>query len=98
MSHCMLSDLGRVRLSTTLWTIAHQAPLSMGFSRQEYWSGLSCPPPGDLPNPELTSKTRKEQVLARIENVEKLESSYTAGGKVDQCRHYGKQFGSLSTN
>ena len=31
-------------------TVAHQAPLSMGFSRQEYWSGLSCPPPGDLPN------------------------------------------------
>ena len=33
-----------------LWTVAHQAPLSMGFSRQEYWSGLLCPPPGDLPN------------------------------------------------
>ena len=41
----------------TLWTIAHQAPLSMGFSRQEYWSGLPRPSPGDLPNPgmELTS-------------------------------------------
>ena len=37
----------------TLWTVAHQAPLSMGFSRQEYWSGLPCPPPGDLPNPEI---------------------------------------------
>ena len=35
--------------SETPWTIAHQAPLSMGFSRQEYWSGLSFPPPGDLP-------------------------------------------------
>ena len=35
----------------TLWTVAHQAPLSMGFSRQEYWSELPCPPPGDLPNP-----------------------------------------------
>ena len=35
----------------TPWTIAHQAPPSMGFSRQEYWSGLPCPPPGDLPNP-----------------------------------------------
>ena len=33
------------------WTVAHYAPLSMGFSRQEYWSGLSCPPPGDLPDP-----------------------------------------------
>ena len=35
----------------TPWTVAGQAPLSMGFSRQEYWSGLPCPPPGDLPNP-----------------------------------------------
>ena len=35
----------------TPWTVAHQAPLSMGFSRQEHWSGLPCPPPGDLPNP-----------------------------------------------
>ena len=34
----------------TLWTVARQGPLSMGFSRQEYWSGLPCPPPGDLPN------------------------------------------------
>ena len=37
----------------TLWTVAHQAPLSMGFSRQEYWSGLSFPSPGDLPNPGI---------------------------------------------
>ena len=35
----------------TLWNVAHQAPLSMGFSRQEYWSVAPCPPPGDLPNP-----------------------------------------------
>ena len=37
----------------TLWTVAHQAPLSLGFSRQEYWSGLPCPPLGDLPNPGI---------------------------------------------
>ena len=37
----------------TLWTIAHQAPLSMGFSRQEYWSGLPFPSPGDLPDPGI---------------------------------------------
>ena len=35
----------------TPWTVARQVPLSMGFSGQEYWSGLTCPPPGDLPNP-----------------------------------------------
>ena len=39
--------------SATLWTVAHKAPLSMGFSRQEYWSRLLCPPPGDLPNPGM---------------------------------------------
>ena len=45
------SDIrGCVRLIVTLWTVAHQAPLSVGFSRQEYWSGLPCPPPGDLPD------------------------------------------------
>ena len=48
-----------VRLFATLWTMAHQAPLSKGFSRQEYGSGLPCPPPGDLPDPgiEPTSLT-----------------------------------------
>ena len=40
-----------VRLCATLWTAAFQAPLSMGFSRQEYWSGLPCSPPGDLSDP-----------------------------------------------
>ena len=41
------------QLFVTPWTVAHQAPLSMGFSRQEYWSGLPCPTPGDLPNPGI---------------------------------------------
>ena len=45
--------LSHVRLFTALWTVACQAPLSMGFSQQEYWSGLPCPPPGDLPNPGI---------------------------------------------
>ena len=48
---CMLSCFSRVQLLVTLWTVACQAPLSMGFSRKEYWSGLPCPPPGDLPCP-----------------------------------------------
>ena len=47
----MLSRYSRVRLFGTPWTVACQAPLSMGFSRQEYWSRLPCPPPGDLPDP-----------------------------------------------
>ena len=47
----MLSCFSRVQLLVTLWTIACQAPLSMGFFGQEYWSGLPCLPPGDLPAP-----------------------------------------------
>ena len=43
--------LSCVQLFATPWLVAHQAPLSMGFSRQEYWSGLPFPSPGDLPNP-----------------------------------------------
>ena len=50
---CMLSFFSCVWLCTAPWTVAHQATLSMGFSRQEYWSGLPCPPPGDLPNPRI---------------------------------------------
>ena len=42
-----------IQLFATQWTVARQAPLSMGFSRQEYWNGLPCPPPGDLPNPGI---------------------------------------------
>ena len=45
------SKLSRVRLFATPWTVAHRASLSMGFSRQDYQSGLLCPPPGDLPEP-----------------------------------------------
>ena len=50
---CMLSHFTHVQLFVTLWTVALQAPLSMGFSRQEYWSGLPCPPPGDLSHPGI---------------------------------------------
>ena len=45
-----VKSLSRVRLFVTPWTIAHQAPPSTGFSKQEYWSGLPFPSPGDLPN------------------------------------------------
>ena len=45
--------LSRVQLFAAPWTVARQAPLSMGFSRREYWSGLPFPFPGDLPNPEI---------------------------------------------
>ena len=49
----VLSHFSHVRLFATLWTVARQAPLSMGFSRQEYWSGLPFPPLGDLPDSKI---------------------------------------------
>ena len=49
-------------LFATLWTVAYQAPLSIGFSRQEYWSGLPCPAPGDLPDPGIEPESPASQV------------------------------------
>ena len=54
--HCVMkseSESRSVRLFATPWTVAYQAPWSMGFSRQEYWRGLPFPSPGDLPNPGI---------------------------------------------
>ena len=48
---CLLSCLHHIQLFTTLWTVAHQAPLSMGLSRQKYWSGFPSSPPRNLPDP-----------------------------------------------
>ena len=50
---CACCCFSHVQLSVTPWTVAHQPPLSMGFSRQEYWRGLPCPPPGDLLDPGI---------------------------------------------
>ena len=48
----------------TLWTVAHQGPLSMGFFGQGYWSGLPCPPPGDLPDPGIELASLMSPALA----------------------------------
>ena len=79
---CVLSRFSCVWLFVTLWTIACQAPLSVGFSRYEYWSGLPCPPSGDLPSPGIepaflalaggfstTSTTWEAQMIIEPENV-----------------------------
>ena len=52
-----VKSLSRVRLFVTPWTVAHQAPPSMGFSRQEDWSGLPFPSPGDLPDPGTEARS-----------------------------------------
>ena len=64
MCVCMLCHFSHAQLCVTLWTVAHQAPLSMGFSREEYWSGLPCPPPGDLPDPGIEPVSLASPALA----------------------------------
>ena len=58
------SHFSHVQLCAILWTVAHQASLSMGFSRQEYWSVLSCSPPGDLPQPGIKPVSLTSPALA----------------------------------
>ena len=58
-------SLSCVRLFATPWTVACQAPQSMGFSRQEYMSGLPCPPPGDLSDPGIKPESLMSPALAR---------------------------------
>ena len=60
----VLSRFSHVWLFMALWTVAHQVPLSMGFSRQEYWSGLPCLPPGDLPDPRTKPTSLMSPALA----------------------------------
>ena len=54
--YTVLCLVSHVQLFATPWTIARQTPLSMGFSRSEYWSGVPCPPPGGLPSPGVRSR------------------------------------------
>ena len=59
-----VSVLSHVQLFATPWTVAHQAPVSMGFSREEYWSGAPSPPPGDLPSPGIEPRSLTSPALA----------------------------------
>ena len=61
---CVLSHYSRVQLFATPWTVVCQAPLSLGFSRQEYWSGLPFPSPRDLPNPGIEPMSLMSATLA----------------------------------
>ena len=66
---CMLSCFIRVRLFVTPWTVANQAPLSMGFSRQEYWSGLPFPSPGNLSDSGIEPASPEAPSLREINNL-----------------------------
>ena len=81
----MCCVISRFSLNATTWTVACQAPLSLGFSRQEYWSGLSCPPPGGLPDPgiEPASLMSLSPALA--------DGFFTTSGNWEVCcLHYGQ--------
>ena len=60
----VLSPFSHVQLFAALWTVARQASLFVGFSRQEHWSGLLCPPPGHLPDPGIEPMSLKSPALA----------------------------------
>ena len=75
---CVLSHFSCVRLFSTPWTTGQQAPLSMGFSRQEYWSGLPFPSPGDLPNPEIKPMSLYISCISRPEKAMAPHSSTLA--------------------
>ena len=62
----LLSHFSCVLLFATLWTVDHQALLSMGFSRQEHWSGLPCPPPRNLPNSGIELLSFMSPALASV--------------------------------
>ena len=66
LGFCMLRCSSRVWLCATLWIVNCQAPLSMGFSRQEYWSGLPRPPPGQLSDPGMEPKSLMSPTLVRV--------------------------------
>ena len=74
---CVLSHFSCIQLFATLWTIACHIPLSMGFSRQEYWSGLPFPPPGDHPDPGI--EFGPSALQADPSPVEPLEKPPTLG-------------------
>ena len=79
--------------SVTPWTMAHQAPLSMAFSRQHYWSRLPRPPPENLPDPGVKPAFPESPELQQIlYPLSHLGSPYIAGGNVKWCSHCRKPF------
>ena len=81
----------------TLWTVAHQVPLSMGFSRQEYWCGLPCPPLGDLPNPGIEPMSLISPALAgRFFTISTTRETQTGQNVAQQI--FTKAFNRIADN
>ena len=89
MHACMLSCFSHVRLFATLWTVAHKDPPSMGLSRQEYWSGLSFPPLGDLPDPGIETLSPTSPAL-----IGRFFTTSATGYKIEEvCRNMKRDSG-----
>ena len=84
-----MSSLSHVQLFVTPWTITHVTPLSMGFSRQEYWSGMPRPPPGDCPNPGMEPMSLMSPALAG--RFFTASATWEAPSAV-QCRQINKYY------
>ena len=86
-----VKSLSRVRLFATPWTVAHQALPSTGFSRQEYWSGLPFPSPGDLPDPGIEPKSptlQADALTSEPPGKQTLQTNITGMcGECSQCAH-----------
>ena len=80
---CCASSLSPIWLLATPWIVAGQTPLSMGFSRQEYRSGLLCPPPGDLPNPGIERRSVAFSTKLTLKIVVCIKITWRAGYNVD---------------
>ena len=96
-----VKSLSRVRLSATPWTVAYQAPPSMGFSRQEYWSGVPFPSPGDLPDPgiEPGSPTFQADTLTsespgkpepHLKLADFSVTRYMGCTTIQRCKHFSR--------
>ena len=78
----LLSRFSRIRLFATLWTVARRAPLSMGFSRQEYWSGLPCSSPEDVYDPGIEPRSPALQADSLPSEPPGKSGELKGGGKV----------------
>ena len=96
---CMLSPFIHVQLYETPWTAACQSPLSMGFSSQEYWSGLPCPSPGDPLNPRIKPMPPAlQQILYRWATGEAFWSCYLANQRSQTFHKTASWFHHLNTH
>ena len=82
-----------MQLFAALWNLTHQAPLSMRFSRQEYWSGLPCPSPGHLPNPRIEPRSpalRTDSLPSKPPGKPGMSNDEFIGGFLGQMTCLGK--------